>query len=141
MRAFGSSAACSMAAAEAVKLKRAAGDLVEAENKQIALRINTINGAYASHEEAIKGSITPGKQADLLLLRADGLNLQPIHDPISTVVMQSNPSNIDSVMVAGVWRKRHGHLLCDYLDSAIEELGESARRIRQAVGLQPADIT
>lgn len=37
MRAFGSSAACSMVAAEAVKLKRAEGDLVEAENKQIAL--------------------------------------------------------------------------------------------------------
>ena len=36
-----------------------------------ALRINTLNGAYNSHEEAIKGSITPGKFADFVVMAED----------------------------------------------------------------------
>ena len=42
-----------------------------------ALRVNTLNGAYASHEEAIKGSITPGKLADFVVLAADPMVIDP----------------------------------------------------------------
>jgi predicted amidohydrolase YtcJ len=42
-----------------------------------ALRICTVNGAYASGEEHIKGSLTPGKLADLVVLGADPHNADP----------------------------------------------------------------
>jgi len=42
-----------------------------------ALRINTLNGAHASHEEGIKGSITPGKLADFVVLAEDPHTVEP----------------------------------------------------------------
>lgn len=42
-----------------------------------ALQITTLNGAYASHEEAIKGSITPGKWADYAVLAEDPHTVAP----------------------------------------------------------------
>jgi predicted amidohydrolase YtcJ len=48
-----------------------------------ALRVNTLNGAYASHEEAIKGSITAGKLADFVVL-ADDLHTVA-HDKIKDI--------------------------------------------------------
>lgn len=44
-----------------------------------ALRINTWNGAYASHEEGVKGSIAPGKYADYVLLAEDPHAVHPEH--------------------------------------------------------------
>ena len=42
-----------------------------------AIRVNTLHGAYAAHEEGIKGSITPGKLADFVVLGDDILAVDP----------------------------------------------------------------
>jgi len=76
-----------------------------------ALRWVTTAGAQMLGQSERIGSITPGKQADLLLIDARQPNMQPVHDPASAVLMHTSLGNVDSVMVAGRWRKRHGALV------------------------------
>jgi len=94
-----------------------------------ALAWSTIDGARMLCMEDKIGSLRPGKQADLVMISAGAINMQPVHDPISTVVMQTSLANIDSVMVAGQWKKRAGQLLVDGLPGKINRLQASGQRI------------
>ena len=76
-----------------------------------ALKWATINGAKALHLDKKTGSLVPGKQADLIMLNTNALNLSPVSNPAASIVSQANVSNIDSVFVAGKAVKRHGRLL------------------------------
>src|SRR5919112_4243198 len=77
------------------------------------LEIATINGAHVAGVEDRTGSLTPGKQADLVVIDATAINLAPIHDPVAAVVLCADVSNVESVLVAGEFRKRDGKLLAD----------------------------
>jgi cytosine/adenosine deaminase-related metal-dependent hydrolase len=81
------------------------------------------------------GSLTPGKQADVVAIDARQLNMQPVHDPVSSVVMQAGLANVEAVMVGGQWRKREGRLLVGGLPAKLEALARSGRRIAEAVGI------
>ena len=102
-----------------------------------ALSWITVEGARMLGMQDRLGSIAPGKQADLVFIRADALNLWPVHDPVATVVMQANLANIDSVMIAGEWRKRDGKLLFADLDRVKAELARSGSRILSELGWRP----
>jgi 5-methylthioadenosine/S-adenosylhomocysteine deaminase len=80
------------------------------------------------------GRLAPGLQADLVLLRATDFNLWPVHDPVSSVVMQSETGNVDSVMIAGKWHKRSGRLQNIDLAPIRARLAESGTRILAALG-------
>lgn len=73
----------------------------------------TIEGARANGTDARTGSLTPGKQADIILLRQDTINVipSPQDDPVASVVLGMDTSNIDSVFVAGKALKRDGKLV------------------------------
>lgn len=78
-----------------------------------ALRWATLGGARALRMEHRIGSLTPGKKADVVLLRGADLNLAPVHDPLLSVVEQAHPGNVDTVMVDGDLRKAGGRLVCE----------------------------
>jgi 5-methylthioadenosine/S-adenosylhomocysteine deaminase len=75
------------------------------------LEFATIEGARVCGLEDRTGSLTPGKQADVVVLRCDHSNTYPIIDPVSTVVLQADTRNVDTVFVAGEALKRDGQLV------------------------------
>lgn len=94
-----------------------------------ALRWITIEGARMLGRQNQIGSLTPGKLADLAVIDTSDLSLAPVHDPVSTIVMQTSLANIEAVMIGGVWKKRNGRLLIDGLDTKKELLAQSGRRL------------
>ena len=120
-------------------IRAATGAIAETSTIPVreALSWVTVEGARMLGLSGRIGTITPGKQADLVLIRADALNLWPVHDPVSAVVMQANLANIDSVMVAGTWRKREGKLLFHDLERVKTELQQSGSRILGELGWRP----
>jgi cytosine/adenosine deaminase-related metal-dependent hydrolase len=94
-----------------------------------ALSWITIEGARMLKMSDRIGSLTPGKQADVLMVRVDELNMLPLHDPVATLVTQTSLANVDTVLVAGQIKKRHGRLLFDPLRDRQTALQESGERI------------
>lgn len=71
----------------------------------------TIEGARANGLDSKVGTLTPGKQADLILLRTDRMNVTPLNDPATAVVAGMDTGNVDTVLIGGRVMKRHGELL------------------------------
>lgn len=94
-----------------------------------ALSWITIEGARMLGLDHRIGSLVPGKQADITLVDARALHLQPVHDPAATVIMQAGRSDIEAVMIAGRFMKRDGRLLAEGLDGKLTRLAASGTRI------------
>ena len=93
------------------------------------LEFATIEGARACALEDKVGSLTPKKQADIVLLNVNAINTAPMVDPIGTIVVFSDTSNVDSVFVAGQAVKRNGKLVDVDLSKTFSKLDESRNHI------------
>ncbi|WP_089104474.1 amidohydrolase family protein [Streptomyces hyaluromycini] len=71
----------------------------------------TLQGARTNGLAGVTGSLTPGKKADLLVIRAEDLNNMPLNDPIGTIVLGSDARNISAVLIDGEPRKWDGQVL------------------------------
>jgi cytosine/adenosine deaminase-related metal-dependent hydrolase len=75
------------------------------------LEFATSEGARANGLDSKIGTLTPGKQADIIILRTDRLNVLPMNNAVGAVVTSMGPSNVDAVLIAGKVMKRNGRLL------------------------------
>lgn len=94
-----------------------------------ALQWATMNNAKALRLDHKIGSLTPGKQADLLVLRRDSMNMLGVHDPVQAVVFYAQTTDVDSVYIAGRAHKRGGVLLHADLAARKQALMASARKL------------
>ncbi|WP_315855199.1 amidohydrolase family protein [Chenggangzhangella methanolivorans] len=75
------------------------------------LEFATINGAKGLKLDHKTGSLTPGKEADIIILDATALNVAPLNNAAGAVVTLMERSNVETVLVAGHIRKWKGTLI------------------------------
>jgi 5-methylthioadenosine/S-adenosylhomocysteine deaminase len=75
------------------------------------LRYATINGAKALRLDGKTGTLTPGKEADIIILDAEAINVAPLNNVPGAVVSLMDRTNVETVIVAGKVRKWKGQLL------------------------------
>ena len=98
------------------------------------IRFATVDGAKVVGLGGVTGSLEPGKQADIVVLRTDRPNVSPINDPIGAVVWGMDTSNVDWVVAGGRVLMREGALEAD-VDHARSLATTAGQRVAAAAGL------
>ena len=86
----------------------------------------TIRGAECCGVANKVGTLTPGKEADIVLINTNDIHLYPKHNVITSVVEGAHIGNVDTVFIAGELRKWRGKLTSPLL-------GRNLEKIRQMV--------
>jgi len=103
------------------------------------LRYATVNGAKALGLDAKVGSLTPGREADIIILDASRINVAPLNHVPGAVVSLMDRTNVETVIVAGKIRKWQGNLLGVDLPRLRQQLESSRDYLFQAAGV-PQDL-
>lgn len=90
-------------------------DPAECRNGMITARevleAATVQGARANGLSRKTGTLAVGKEADIVILDARRIDVGPMNDPIGLVATAMDTSHVESVMVAGEFKKRNGQLV------------------------------
>jgi cytosine/adenosine deaminase-related metal-dependent hydrolase len=103
------------------------------------LRYGTMNGAKALRLDGKVGSLTPGKEADIVILDATALNVAPLNQVPGAVVSLMDRTNVETVIVAGKVRKWKGKLVNVNVDKLRKDLEASRDYIFGKAGI-PVDL-
>ena len=102
-----------------------------------ALYCATMAGAHCAGLDDKIGSLTPGKQADIVMIRTDDVNLYPSNNAIGTVVQAADRGNVDTVIIGGRVRKYRGQVVGLDMTSLKAKVDESLGHLFTAVGYRP----
>jgi cytosine/adenosine deaminase-related metal-dependent hydrolase len=103
------------------------------------LRFGTMNGAKALRLDGKTGSLTPGKEADIIILDATRINVAPLNQVPGAVVSLMDRTNVETVIVAGKVRKWKGQLLDVDLPHLRQQLEASRDYVFAAANI-PQDL-
>jgi cytosine/adenosine deaminase-related metal-dependent hydrolase len=101
-----------------------------------ALRWATVNGARDLKLADKVGSLTPGKEADIIILDAEAINVAPLNHVPGAVVSLMERSNVETVIVAGKVRKWKGRLLEANLSGLRRDLEASRDHLFARAGIR-----
>jgi 5-methylthioadenosine/S-adenosylhomocysteine deaminase len=108
-------------------------DVLEVQPRRI-LELATLDGAKDLGIADRVGSLTPGKRADLILVRTNDLNVAPFNNPALLLVQQAQPYNVDTVVIDGRILKHKGDLVALDADEVIRKAAESFTAARKRAG-------
>ena len=75
------------------------------------IEMATIAGAASSRLLDKVGTLTPGKEADVIMLKMDAINVLPVNNAYGAIVQGMDTSNVDTVFIRGTMRKQRGQLV------------------------------
>jgi 5-methylthioadenosine/S-adenosylhomocysteine deaminase len=101
------------------------------------LEAATVNGARAAGLQTAIGTLTPGKQADIIMVRTNGVGVFPVSNAIGTIVQAVERADVDTVMVAGAIRKRGGRLVGVDVAKLTADVTASRDFLLEASGYRP----
>jgi 5-methylthioadenosine/S-adenosylhomocysteine deaminase len=104
---------------------------------EAVLQAATVNGARAAGLERSVGMLTPGKQADIIMVRTNGVAVFPVTNAVGTIVQAVERSDVDTVMVAGQIRKRAGKLVGVDIAKLTADVTASRDYLFEASGYRP----
>ena len=89
------------------------------------VQLATMDGARDLGMDDRIGSLTPGKRADLILIRTTDDNMSPIGDPYDALVQLAQPNNVDTVVVDGRILRRGGKFTALDYDLVIRQAADT----------------
>jgi 5-methylthioadenosine/S-adenosylhomocysteine deaminase len=102
------------------------------------VQLATLDGAVDLGIAGRTGSLTPGKRADILLVRTTDINMTPAGDPYEALVSRAQPGNIDTVIVDGRILRRGGKFTALDHAQVVREAQEAVLAVRNRAAWPPA---